>query len=103
MYPIPGLALVFEFMPYTLYSKMKDEENPLSRQEVQSFTKMLLKGLAYLHDLKIMHRVREGTLILFGFSLIFIYVRFSLPFFILPDEQLKFIQANGNLCFAFHA
>lgn len=59
MYPdLSGLALVFEYMPHTLYSKLKDEENPLSRQQIQSYTKMLLRGLSYLHDdLKIMHRV----------------------------------------------
>lgn len=52
------MALVFEYMPHTLYSKMKDDENPISRQQIRSYTKMLLKGLAYLHDdLHIMHRV----------------------------------------------
>lgn len=60
MYPdLSGLALVFDYMPHTLYSKLKDEENPLSRQQIQSYTKMLLRGLSYLHDdLRIMHRVR---------------------------------------------
>lgn len=59
MYPdLSGLALVFDYMPHTLYSKLKDEENPLSRQQIQSYTKMLLRGLSYLHqDLKIIHRV----------------------------------------------
>lgn len=61
MYPdLSGLALVFDYMPHTLYSRLKDEENPLSRQHIQSYTQMLLRGLAYLHDeLKIMHRVRH--------------------------------------------
>lgn len=59
MYPdLSGLALVFDYMPHTLYSRLKEEENPLSRQQIQSYTQMLLRGLAYLHDeLKIMHRV----------------------------------------------
>jgi hypothetical protein len=59
MYPdLSGLALVFDYMPHTLYSKLKDDENPLSRQQIQSYTRMLLTGLAYLHDeLNIMHRV----------------------------------------------
>jgi cell cycle related kinase len=59
MYPdLTGMALVFEYMPHTLYSKLKDEENPLSRQQTQSYMKMLLKGLSYLHcEMKIMHRV----------------------------------------------
>jgi cell cycle related kinase len=60
MYPdLCGIALVFDYMPHTLYSKLKDEENPLSRQQIHSYTKMLLRGLCYLHDdLKIMHRVK---------------------------------------------
>ncbi|KAG5671520.1 hypothetical protein PVAND_001714 [Polypedilum vanderplanki] len=58
MYPdLSGLCLVFDYMPYTLYSKLKDDENPLSRQNIQSYTRMLLRGLAYLHDeMRIMHR-----------------------------------------------
>jgi len=70
MYPdLSGLALVFDYMPHTLYSKLKDEENPLSRQQIQSYTKMLLTGLAYLHDeLKIMHRVRN---FIFGRKLVY--------------------------------
>lgn len=61
MYPdLCGIALVFDYMPHTLYSKLKDEENPLSRQQIQSYTKMLLRGLCYLHnDMKIMHRVKS--------------------------------------------
>lgn len=60
MYPdLSGIALVFDYMPFTLYSKLKDDENPLSRQQIQSYMKMLLRGLHYLHDeLNIMHRVR---------------------------------------------
>lgn len=63
IYPdLCGIALVFDFMPHTLYSKLKDEENPLSRQQIHSYTKMLLRGLSYLHDdLKIMHRVKSKT------------------------------------------
>ena len=62
MYPdLSGMALVFDYMPHTLYSKLKDDENPLSRQQIQSYTKMLLRGLSYLHnEMKIMHRVSRG-------------------------------------------
>lgn len=61
---LSGLALVFDYMPHTLYSKLKDEENPLSRQQIQSYTRMLLTGLAYLHDeLHIMHRVNNFSLL----------------------------------------
>ncbi|CAO1427425.1 unnamed protein product [Diamesa serratosioi] len=61
LYPdLSGMALVFEYMPHTLYSKMKNDENPISRQQIRSYTRMLLKGLAYLHDdLHIMHRVSK--------------------------------------------
>ena len=57
MYPdLSGMSLVFEYMPHTLYSKMKDELNPLSRKDVRKYTQMMLNGLKYLHELKIMHR-----------------------------------------------
>lgn len=57
MYPdLAGISLVFEYMPHTLYSKLKDEENPLSRATVRRYTAMLLRGLAYLHGVHIMHR-----------------------------------------------
>lgn len=51
-----GLSLVFEYMPHTLYSKLKDDL-PMSRLVICSYTKMLLDGVKYMHDLGIMHRV----------------------------------------------
>ncbi|XP_055587231.1 cyclin-dependent kinase 20 [Uranotaenia lowii] len=57
MYPdLSGMSLVFEYMPHTLYSKMKDEDHPLSRAEIRRYMAMLLNGLKYLHELRIMHR-----------------------------------------------
>lgn len=50
------MALVFEFMPHTLYSKLRDEVSPVTRQETKSYTRMLLKGIKHLHDMGIMHR-----------------------------------------------
>lgn len=59
MFPdVSGPSLVFEYMPYTLYSKLKDERRPLLRREIKNYMRMLLKGLKYLHELNIMHRVR---------------------------------------------
>lgn len=60
IYPdISGLSIVCEFIPFTLYSKLRDESNPIERKEIKYFMKMLLKGLKYLHGLRIMHRVRN--------------------------------------------
>lgn len=60
IYPdISGLSIVCEFIPFTLYSKLRDETNPIERKEIKYFMKMLLKGLKYLHGLRIMHRVRN--------------------------------------------
>lgn len=56
---LTGLSLVFEFMPFTLYSKLRDESNPLSRAIIKSYTQMLLQGLKYMHSLGIMHRVQR--------------------------------------------
>lgn len=60
-----GLSLVFEFLPHTLYSKLKDDL-PMSRLTIRSYTSMLLQGVQYMHDLGIMHRVR--FIILFHFA-----------------------------------
>lgn len=54
---LTGLALVFEYMPYTLYSRMRDGANPLNRSEVKSLANMLLQGVNYMHNLGLMHRV----------------------------------------------
>lgn len=64
---LTGLSLVLEFMPHTLYSKMRPEAEPLKRSTVRSYANMLLQGVKYMHSLGIMHRVRsqlnEPTLI----------------------------------------
>uniref|UniRef100_A0A182FAK0 Cyclin-dependent kinase 20 n=1 Tax=Anopheles albimanus TaxID=7167 RepID=A0A182FAK0_ANOAL len=67
MYPdLTGISLVFEYMPHTLYSRLKEaDENPLSRATVRRYTGMLLKGLAYLHGLRLMHRdVKPANLLI---------------------------------------
>jgi len=52
----PGLVLVFEFMPTDLGEILADAENPLIDAQVKKYMQMILRGLAYLHDLGIMHR-----------------------------------------------
>lgn len=54
---LTGLSLVFEYMPHTLYSKLKDDAEPLSRATIRLYTNMLLQGVKYMHNLGIMHRV----------------------------------------------
>jgi cell cycle related kinase len=68
MYPdLAGLSLVFDYMPLTLYAKLKDDTNPLSRPEIKKFMQMLLKGLKYLHDFNIMHRdIKPANLLISG-------------------------------------
>lgn len=55
---LTGLSLVFEYIPYTLYAKMRPESDPLKRSTIRAYAKMLLEGLKYMHALGIMHRVR---------------------------------------------
>ncbi|KAL7023867.1 hypothetical protein ACKWTF_012820 [Chironomus riparius] len=91
MYPdLSGLALVFDYMPHTLYSRLKDEENPLSRQQIQSYTKMLLTGLAYLHDeLKIMHRDIKPANLLINEHDVLRIADFGLARLFNPDDSRK--------------
>lgn len=57
IYPdLNGLALVFEFVPFTLYDKLHDETNPMTRQQTQTYAHQLFRGLRYLHERTIMHR-----------------------------------------------
>ncbi|XP_017482010.1 PREDICTED: cyclin-dependent kinase 20 [Rhagoletis zephyria] len=57
IYPdLTGLALVLEYMPETLYGKLRNEVNPLNRQQIRQYTQMMLKGIEYLHSMGIMHR-----------------------------------------------
>uniref|UniRef100_A0A336MKW1 Cyclin-dependent kinase 20 n=1 Tax=Culicoides sonorensis TaxID=179676 RepID=A0A336MKW1_CULSO len=57
MFPdVSGPSLVFEYMPFTLYSKLKDEHKPLCRRDIKNYARMLFKGLKYMHELNLMHR-----------------------------------------------
>lgn len=59
-----GLSLVFEFMPHTLYSILKNDAVPLSRSTIRMYTSMLLQGINYMHSIGIMHRVSNIDLFL---------------------------------------
>ncbi|XP_029408527.1 cyclin-dependent kinase 20 [Bactrocera dorsalis] len=66
IYPdLTGLSLVLEYMPETLYGKLRNEVEPLSRQQIRKFTLMMLKGIEYLHNMGIMHRdIKPANLLL---------------------------------------
>jgi cell cycle related kinase len=55
-----GFVLVFEFMPSGLWEMLRDAESPLSVPQVKTYMIMLLKGVTYLHEHSIMHRVRHS-------------------------------------------
>lgn len=58
LYPdLNGLSLVLEFMPESLFDRLKNEADPLSRQQVRKYSSMMLKGIDYLHSKDIIHRV----------------------------------------------
>lgn len=64
MYPdLSGMALVFDYVPHTLYTRMRcpADDHRVRRLDavlVRSYFGQLLDGLAYLHANRIMHRVR---------------------------------------------
>lgn len=49
-------SLVFEYVPHTLYSRLRDERSPVTRQETRRYMRHLLRGLRHLHGISIMHR-----------------------------------------------
>ena len=53
-----SVVLVFEFMPSGLWEVLHDSNNPPAIAHIKSYMRMLLKGVAYLHEKSIMHRVR---------------------------------------------
>jgi hypothetical protein len=57
-----GFVLVFEFMPSGLWEMLRDAENPLTVPQMKAYMIMLLKGVAYLHEHSIMHRVRQSLI-----------------------------------------
>ena len=52
-----SVVLVFEFMPSGLWEVLHDSNNPPTSAHVKAYMRMLLKGVAYLHENGIMHRV----------------------------------------------
>lgn len=60
---------------------LRDTQNPLTEAQIKTYTQMLLKGVDYMHDHNIMHRVSfEKYLLIFlhHFKLIRYYIKFLL-------------------------
>ncbi len=52
-----SVVLVFDFMPSGLWEVLHDFQNPPDTPQIKTYMRMLLKGVAYLHENGIMHRV----------------------------------------------
>jgi len=55
-----GFVLVFEYMLSDLSEVIRNSDRPLTDGQVKSYMMMLLKGVAFCHHNKIMHRVWFG-------------------------------------------
>ncbi|KAL9900603.1 cyclin-dependent kinase 20 [Glossina fuscipes fuscipes] len=85
-----GLGMVLEYMPDTLYGRLKNDSNPLSRQQVRKYTQMMLMGIEYLHLKEIMHRdIKPANLLINGNDILKI-ADFGLA-------RLYFPEANNRL------
>jgi len=51
-----GFVLVFDYMLSDLSEVVRDAERPLTEAQIKSYVLMLLKGVAYCHEIGIMHR-----------------------------------------------
>jgi cell cycle related kinase len=52
-----GFVLVFDYMLSDLSEIIRDSERPLTEGQVKSYMLMLLKGVMFMHENSIMHRV----------------------------------------------
>ncbi len=52
-----GFTLVFDFMVTDLSEVLRNTDSPLTEDKVKKYMVMLLKGVKYMHDNSIMHRV----------------------------------------------
>ncbi|XP_005186989.1 cyclin-dependent kinase 20 [Musca domestica] len=82
-----GLSLVLEYMPETLYGKLKNEVSPLSRQQVRKFSLMMLKGIEYLHKLDIIHRDIKPANLLISENEILKIADFGLARLYFPEDE----------------
>lgn len=88
IYPdLTGLSLVLEYMPDTLYSRLKNEVNPLSRQQVRKYSLMMFKGMAYLHEAGIMHRDIKPANLLISHTDVLKIADFGLARLHFPDDE----------------
>ncbi|XP_017964169.1 cyclin-dependent kinase 20 [Drosophila navojoa] len=90
IYPdLTGLSLVLEYMPDTLYGRLKSEVNPLSRQQVRKYSLMMFKGMAYLHEAGIMHRDIKPANLLISHMDVLKIADFGLARLYFPDEESR--------------
>ena len=52
-----GIVLVFEYMLSDLSEVIHNADRPLTEAQIKSYMLMLLKGVAFMHENNIMHRV----------------------------------------------
>jgi len=90
IYPdLTGLSLVLEYMPDTLYGRLKNEVNPLSRQQVRKYSLMMFKGMSYLHEAGIMHRDIKPANLLISHTDVLKIADFGLARLHFPDEESR--------------
>ena len=104
-----GLSLVFEFMPHTLYTILKNDSMPLSRSTIRSYTSMLLHGINYMHNIGIMHRVSISIDCYFPFCIFRYFFQnypvFSLSLSLSLDRFVRYttikINTDNHIQFVF--
>ncbi|XP_014294399.1 cyclin-dependent kinase 20 [Halyomorpha halys] len=61
-----GFILVFDYMPSGLWEMLNDEHIKLSEGQLKTYMQMLLQGVSYLHENRIMHRDLKPANLLIG-------------------------------------
>ncbi|CAH1101098.1 unnamed protein product [Psylliodes chrysocephalus] len=60
------VVLAMEYLPWSLYEVIKDKNTTLNLAQIKTYSKMILKGLHYMHYHHIMHRDLKPSNLLIG-------------------------------------
>lgn len=71
-----GFILVMEYVPLSLWELIRDPRYEIFETHCKTYIKMLLNGLAHMHDKNLMHRVMI-IIITLNINLYIVYLKIN--------------------------